>query len=548
MPKKNSLLSTICTFIVIFSLLFAFSRLLKLPLKADDSEGPEIVDWMITPDNIDSDDDKVDITFYIRIKAENGVDSFTTSDFKAQNAKGKSVYFHLDLMTEVNEGVCVEIPEEFNVEDLVGCGDEFDGLYSASMTLPRYSVNGVWLSFGEIKDKEGNVLRFEDLEEDDRPSFTNNATDYDITPPVIKSLEVDKTSFDTSEGPATITITMELEENGSGIDVSRSWIELRSVLEWNPPRISNGLEPVDGQEGFFTAKVTFPKGSKPGFWSFTNMGIFDLAGNGSYLSEEDFLEYIGEKYLANTAISNQVTLENRWFLEGESLESISYGPDEDTGEEVKIHSLWPSVTIIFEEGTVITKQGGGNFGIHRMVSESYITEKYKTLVELLTEANEKLEADIKKCHELEGCVAEELNDSDLLGNPINIGKVGLPGLGLSFSKPVTVILAVDEKYLGQTLEVQTFNGTKWEKIGSCLVKYYEVEGGFRGGTEGEFFKTVPYPGCSFTTDHASFFTANVLGAETKKEAEKEAEKLPGVPNTGLGGTSSILYKYIGWSR
>ena len=191
-----------------------------------------------------------------------------------------------------------------------------------------------------------------------------------------------------------------------------------------------------------------------------------MAGNGTDISE-NISEYIGEKYLANTAISDEVTIADSWWLEGGYLSSVSY--DGTT----KVTSSWPSVVIIFQEGTIVTKQGGGNFGIHRMVSESYITEKYKTLAELLTEANEKLEADIKKCHESEGCVAEELTGSDLVGNPINIGKVGLPGLGLSFSKPATVILAVDEKYLGQTLEVQTFDGTKWVKIGSCLVKTFD---------------------------------------------------------------------------
>ena len=90
------------------------------------------------------------------------------------------------------------------------------------MKLPQYSINGIWLSSGDIKDNEGNILRFEDLEEKDRPYFTNNATNSDITPPVIKSLVVDKTSFDTSEGPATITITMELEDDLSGIDTRRS--------------------------------------------------------------------------------------------------------------------------------------------------------------------------------------------------------------------------------------------------------------------------------------------------------------------------------------
>ena len=165
MPKKNSLLSTICTFVVVSLLLFAFSRFLKLPLKADDTEGPEIVAWAITPDPINSDDGEVDITFYVRIKAEKGVTPFTTSSFvaQAQNAEGKSITFRLALMTEVEEDVCVGIPDGFKVDGLSGCGDEVDGLYSASMKLPQYSIDGDWLSSGDIKDNEGNILRFEDL-------------------------------------------------------------------------------------------------------------------------------------------------------------------------------------------------------------------------------------------------------------------------------------------------------------------------------------------------------------------------------------------------
>ena len=545
MPKKNSLLSTICTFVVVSLLLFAFSRFLKLPLKADDTEGPEIVDWAITPDSINSDEEEVDITFYVRIKAEEGLESFTTSSFVAQNAEGKSITFRLALMTD--PAICAAMPEGFDVTGLDGgCGNESDGIYSASMKLPQYSINGIWLSSGDIKDNEGNILRFEDLEEKDRPYFTNNATNFDITPPVIKSLVVDKTRFDTSEEAAIITITMELEDNLSEIDPDeyKSIFHFHSVLEWGMNKYlrSDGL--VEVEEGVFTTKITIPQGSKPGFWTFADGIISDKAGNLAYISDTDFSKYIDEKYFANTAISNEVIMEDGWWLEGEPLSSVSY---EGT---TKVTSLWPSVVIIFEEGTIVTKQGGGNFGIHRMVSESYITEKYKTLAELLTEANEKLETDIKKCHESEGCVAEELTGSDLVGNPINIGKVGLPGLGLSFSKPATIILAVDEKYLGQTLEVQTFDGTKWVKIGSCLVKTFDpLDPSAGADPEGEY-KSVSYPGCSFTTDHASFFSANVLGAETEteKEVEKEAEKLPGVPNTGLGGTSSILYKYIGWRR
>lgn len=547
MPKKNSLLSTICTFVVVSLLLFAFSRFLKLPLKADDTEGPEIVAWAIMPEEIDTDGKEVEITLYLRIKAPNEVDLASQYHFFRPDGVTETSFslFSFELMTNEYDNNCQDVPKEV-LGDLTNCGTTLDGIFKAYGTLPPYSYFGKWELFGNIKDKSGKNLVFEELEDNYRPSFVNKGEQHDSKGPEIKSFKIDKTNFDTSEENVTLTITMELEDDLSGINTShyQSQLELRSVLEWNPAIESGDLKPVDGKPNFFTTEITIPKGSKPGFWSFTNGNISDLTGNRTNLSEEDFLEYIGEKYLANTVISNQVTIADSWWLEGGYLSSVSYDG------ATKVTSSWPSVVIIFQEGTIVTKQGGGNFGIHRMVSESYITEKYKTLAELLTEANEKLETDIKKCHESEGCVAEELTGSDLVGNPINIGKVGLPGLGLSFSKPATVILAVDEKYLGQTLEVQTFDGTKWVKIGSCLVKTFDpLDPSAGADPEGEY-KSVSYPGCSFTTDHASFFSANVLGAETEteKEVEKEAEKLPGVPNTGLGGTSSILYKYIGWIR
>ena len=59
--------------------------------------------------------------------------------------------------------------------------------------------------------------------------------------------------------------------------------------------------------------------------------------------------------------------------------------------------------------------------------------------------------------------AEELTGSDLVGNPINIRKVGLPGLGLSFSKPATIILN-DEKYQDKLLRFKHLmvqNGKDW---------------------------------------------------------------------------------------
>jgi hypothetical protein len=64
-----------------------------------------------------------------------------------------------------------------------------------------------------------------------------------------------------------------------------------------------------------------------------------------------------------------------------------------------------------------------------------------------------------------------------------------------------------------------------------------------GGDQYGVTKPVAYAGCSFTTDHASFFSTNVLGAETEVEQE---EDLPGVPKTGFEPGKSFWIKKLVW--
>jgi len=421
-------------------------------------------------------------------------------------------------------------------------GDKNDGVYEGELTMDRWSPIGKWALFSMSSDILGNNGTLP--VEEDEVFFTNNATIEDIVSPTIKSLVIDKSKFDTSEGDETITLTMELEDDVSGIDISKysSYTNFGPVFDWwNSGVSSNDLELLSGsvKDGNFIMTVVIPKDSKPGLWNFNSLNISDMAGNQSSVEVKDMVD--SEVYLANTSLANEVTVVNAWYLEGEEVNTISYE------EGQKLFLSWPSITIKFEEGTVITKGGGGDFGIHRIVSESYNTEEYANLGLLLAEANSELDTDIEECAVSEGCVADELNESNLVGKPVNIGKVGLPGLDLSFSKPVTVILAVDDKYLGQTLTVQTFDGISWINKATCLVKTFPPNSpgqgcGYNEETgEEECGRYASYSGCGFTTDHASFFTANVLGVTDDDRA--------GVPKTGLGGLrNNGLEKYIGWLK
>jgi len=498
----------------------------------EDTVGPQISRYSFNKENNEIDTTLENQTLVLTIHATDDI-SGLPEDFSLFFYSPGGHHHTMFSFRLKETGTCEDM---YVGEEAGNCGDKNNGIYeSAVTTIPRWSAKGVWTSDDMPYDVAGNrgTTTLENP-----ISFNNVATIEDIASPTITSLVVDKTKFDTSEGDATITITMELEDDVSGIDIDEysSGISLRPVFDWNFSIGSNDLvlQPEGTiNEGTFKAEIVIPKGSTPGFWTFNGGVIKDNAGNAVYF---DMTDYIEEIYLANTALSDEVTIANRWWIEGEGLGI-------ETCEEGVQWSLeWPSITVIFDEGTVVTKQGGGDFGIHRMVSKSYLAEKYANLALLLNEANSTLNTDVNECKASEGCIADQLNSSNLVGKPINIGKVGVPGLGLSFSKPVTIILAVDEQYLGQTLNIQTFDGTKWVEQGSCLVKTYDPLDPGEGCGEFGCGRLVSYPGCGFTTTHASFFSANVLGVETEQPAA-------GVPKTGLGGIeNSSLTKYFGWIK
>jgi hypothetical protein len=237
-------------------------------------------------------------------------------------------------------------------------------------------------------------------------------------------------------------------------------------------------------------------------------------------------------YLLNQGTTEQVQLQEDW-----TLEEWPYYQD---GQVV-----WPDKSFRFEEGTVITKEEGGVFAFHRMLATKYDLSTNTGVGSLLDGVNSDYQADLLDCDPAEGCTSTAVDNKGLVGTPLHIIKMGIPGLNLSFSKPVTIIVGMDEQYLGSTFIVQTFDEeqNKWIEHGSCTVTMIEPPSTEHGGDAFGMIKPVAYPGCSFTTTHASFFSTNVLGLET------EEEELAGVPETGLGGIeNSCLTKYFEWLK
>ncbi|KUK77370.1 MAG: hypothetical protein XD93_0371 [candidate division WS6 bacterium 34_10] len=283
-------------------------------------------------------------------------------------------------------------------------------------------------------------------------------------------------------------------------------------------------------------EVIFPQGATKGFWVVGPIDVTDTLGRvRRYTTTELSLTFPElPLYLLNQGTTEQVELQADWILE-----------DWPYYQEDKI--VWPDISVRFEEGTIITRAEGGVFAFHRMLAIKYDLGTTTSVGSLLDSVNSDYQADLLDCDPTEDCTSTVVDNTALVGTPLHIIKIGIPGLKLTFSKPVTIIIGMDEKYLGSTFIIQTFDEgqDKWVEHGSCTVAIIEPPSTEHGGDVFGLIKPVAYPGCSFTTDHASFFSTNVLGLETDETGEEQA----GVPETGLGGIeNSVPAKYFKWLR
>jgi hypothetical protein len=498
----------------------------------EDTTAPVIEDYVLVPSSIDTSNAPQSITMYARVSEdlsevtlfEDSFEIIFTADDDPGFPMPESKNFSFSLMTEG----CDSLPEDLDVSGLTGCGDATDGIYSATAEVPRYSLAGTWSVSGvwNLQDTVGNAT------DTCTATFENTATVYDDEAPKIQGITITPTEFDTRDSAQTITFEIEITDDISG--VASISIGLRPVVNPMETVWLDTYTITDGDEldGTFMLETEIPQGAPQGFWAVNNIDVTDTLGRADrYSTSELSLAFPNlSLYLLNQGTTEEVTLSGDWALED--------WPYYD-GETV----VWPDISVRFEEGTVITKEEGGVFAFHRMLATKYDYSIGTGVDRMLEGVNSDYQADLLECDPAEGCTSTAVDNTDLVGTPLHIIKMGIPGLNLTFSKPVTIIVGMDEEYLGTTFIVQTFDEdlNKWVEHGNCTVAMVEPPSTEHGGDGFGEVRPIAYPGCSFTTTHASFFSTNVLGLETEEGA--------GVPETGLGGIeNSILANYFKWLR
>lgn len=288
----------------------------------------------------------------------------------------------------------------------------------------------------------------------------------DNTAPEVVSLTMTPTEINTSEQDQTITATVEIRDSGVGFCASTD-SNCPSYQQNNSSNLAINLIPLigtstqqktistwtrisgDDYDGIWQSSITLPRGSKVGVWEVGNylaVQIHDKLGNYRIYSENNsYADTYGYSHLdsisnatrtiSNTAESSSVKIEKEWTLSS-SVASVT-----------------------FPENTTVTKKEGGSFAFYKMVNQDF---------SLGSLTNSGLES-----------------NSDVAGKL----KIGIPGLNLSFDKPVTVKINVDSKYNGQTLNIQALgeSDNSWANETTC---------------------TVSNGQCSFTVNHATYFVAS----------------------------------------
>jgi len=487
--------------------------------ETEDVTGPTYVDYAFDKATINTEAGEDTLTFYIRLTDEmSGVASSQNISFKSEETN-HSVEFSLSLM-EDNEA-CALLGL-----GLADCGNASDGIYSGSATFPQYVGKGLWVSNGAvISDNLGNQKDIAYYDGFDA-TFTNEATIDDGVAPVITSISVDPIYFNTAEAEAVITIEVGVEDEVSGVSEIMSSISpiIGSQSVMNSPSnyvILSG----NANEGVFQITLTVPQYSKVGIWNFGGVAIWDNVGNQSNYGIPELMELFPnfeESVLVNQALSNTVTVEQDWIID----------PGVYRDEEQNL--VWPGMIIRFEEGTEVTKQEGGYFAFYRMISMRYDLVEYTDFNTFLATANEELATELSACDVAEGCDDTQLSGADLIGDPLHVVKFGIPGLGLSFSKPVDITLRMEEEDLGKIYIIQTYSieTEGWDEETTCTVAMVEPYSYEHGGDEYGEIMPAPYPACRFSIDHASYFSIND-GA--------------GVPDGGYGGLKNNWFELLfGW--
>ena len=415
------LIVTVC--IAIFGVSFFVNNVLA----DEDVTAPTITSFAATPTSFDTSSGNATISVTVGLADDQTGVSYT--------GDGESAWKSMIRLQSVSKN-----DQYYDCWPTLTSGDKNSGVFSCNFTVPQWSASGEWKFIVMAGDIIGNIADYDSKQFNEDTELyvneitaqvsqasgtilTNVATSEDNIAPAITSFAATPTSFDISSGNATISVTVGLADDQTGVSYTgdgesawKSMIRITPLISSQYQDCWPTLVSGDKNSGIFTCNFDLSSGSKEGVWTVTVM-VGDSIGNKTDYTS-DLLAQVPSATgmtLTNIATANSVEIERNWTINGNGN------------------------AVTFPSGTIVTKNDGGNFAFYRLTAQDY---------------------DITS-------LAKGNLDGDVVGKLM----LGISGMNLSFSQPVAFNLNVGDEYNGKILKIKSLGEgqNEWVNEDTCVV-------------------------------------------------------------------------------
>jgi hypothetical protein len=161
-------------------------------------------------------------------------------------------------------------------------GNDHQGRWSATLTIPAYAQSGPWLISVQSTDNAGNTqyLSAAQLSGLGLPYEVTQTCSGDILPPVVTGLTLSPTSIDTEEEAQSVTVAVNATDNLSGVARLQATLTSGSQHLSAPATLQPGGSSLSG---VWLATLTLPRWSRQGTWQLS-LEAADAVGNTVSLS------------------------------------------------------------------------------------------------------------------------------------------------------------------------------------------------------------------------------------------------------------------------
>ncbi len=170
-------------------------------------------------------------------------------------------------------------------------GDEYDGTYEITCTVPQYSEPGTWALHVSLRDNNDNYREYPtdtsyNLPEDPTVLVVNTSGEFDTQDPEITSFQVSSNAVDPSSGPVSVTVDITLTDGptGSPSGLGNGYFYLTNASGSYVPDSYINLDDAavirtgDAVNGTYQFLLEFPMGTTNGVYRVVSV-LRDKAGN-----------------------------------------------------------------------------------------------------------------------------------------------------------------------------------------------------------------------------------------------------------------------------